>query len=575
MNRNVFKSLLIFLFGVFGLVVGTASFAVEQSTFPTVNPKNTLLPVPKMLSPEGEGQTPIVNQPVLKLPSLTSDKAEISNRFQVLVKQIHFDGNSVFSDAELSVLVNTFENRSVSSAELQQVRVILTKHYTEKGYVNSGALLPDQKVENGQVYYQIIEGELKRINISGLLRFKESHIKESLYRGAGKPFNIYGLQKELFVLQQSDNIKHINARFEPGKERGDGVLNVQIVEEAAFHIYARFNNHSPSNVGANRGEISVLHNNISGVGDIVSLSYDVTKGLDFYNVNYKRPILGSRIIFELYHKASESEVVDGDFVVLNAENKSKTTGFNLSIPAYKNSNTQLVFGSIIERRSSDSLALGEPSKFVAGSQNGELRAKVARFYQSWFERTSSRILVARSSFSTGNIGLSFNGSSINRGSRQSVSSSWLGQFQWLERFSKSVGDVIFRANIQFADSPLLSMEQFSLGGVASVRGYREYMMSVDNGVNYSLEYRYPYFTGIHRNPLQIVTFIDYGRGWNKNQLSLRPQEIYSVGIGLRWSNFHGTEFDFYWGKPLVDDDNNSFDDLQSNGVHVNFRIELF
>lgn len=51
-------------------------------------------------------------------------------------------------------------NRNVTSDDLEEARLALTRFLIDKGYINSGALLPIQDFKNGVAIFQIVEGRL-------------------------------------------------------------------------------------------------------------------------------------------------------------------------------------------------------------------------------------------------------------------------------------------------------------------------------------------------------------------------------------------------------------------------------
>lgn len=90
----------------------------------------------------------------------------------------------------------------------------------------------------------------------------------------------------------------------------------------------------------------------------------------------------------------------------------------------------------------------------------------------------------------------------------------MGQFQWVQSLGK---DFIGLARIatQLTPDSLLPLEQFSIGGVDTVRGYRQNQFVADNGITGSLEIRFP----IVKDPggfgtIQIAPFFDFGKVWN-------------------------------------------------------------
>jgi hemolysin activation/secretion protein len=100
---------------------------------------------------------------------------------------------------------------------------------------------------------------------------------------------------------------------------------------------------------------------------------------------------------------------------------------------------------------------------------------------------------------------------------------------------------------QVADSPLISNEQFSLGGAQNVRGYYETMALADDGVFGSLELYSPHLASVdweYLNNLKLMAFIDAGKGWIQNPLPGNPKgnTLAGAGVGLNfqiWKHFIG------------------------------------
>ena len=65
-------------------------------------------------------------------------------------------------------------------------------------------------------------------------------------------------------------------------------------------------------------------------------------------------------------------------------------------------------------------------------------------------------------------------------------------------------DTIVRMDSQISRDPLLSLEQFAIGGHASVRGYRENQIVRDSGAVVSAEARLPLFQSASGQPLLRV-----------------------------------------------------------------------
>jgi hemolysin activation/secretion protein len=92
------------------------------------------------------------------------------------------------------------------------------------------------------------------------------------------------------------------------------------------------------------------------------------------------------------------------------------------------------------------------------------------------------------------------------------------------------------ARFQGATGPLLSSEQFGLGGYDTVRGYEENSFLADNAVCLGAELRYRCHPKSQENELYLLAFGDYGWGYNFDAASGFPtsQYLLSAGPGLRF-----------------------------------------
>lgn len=143
------------------------------------------------------------------------------------------------------------------------------------------------------------------------------------------------------------------------------------------------------------------------------------------------------------------------------------------------------------RTESETSLLDTPFPLSAGADDqGRTRISAVRFFQEWSQRSNTEVLFARSQFS---LGIGALNATINKDAPDSRFFAWRGQTAWLRRLGDTT--LVLRADLQLADRPLVPLEQFSLGGVATVRGYRQDALLSDNGFLASAELRIPILSG--------------------------------------------------------------------------------
>ncbi len=131
--------------------------------------------------------------------------------------------------------------------------------------------------------------------------------------------------------------------------------------------------------------------------------------------------------------------------------------------------------------------------------------------------------------------------------------------------------MLAKINAQLTPDSLLPLEKISLGGVDTVRGYRQNQLVADNGIIGSVELRFPLTSD---NLLQIRPFFDIGTVWNNQEENPNPKTIAGLGLGLSWQLQPNSFLQIDYGIPLiaVEDEGNS---LQENGLYFSLRYQPF
>jgi hemolysin activation/secretion protein len=231
--------------------------------------------------------------------------------------------------------------------------------------------------------------------------------------------------------------------------------------------------------------------------------------------------------------------------------------------------TEFAVGVALDlRRSQTFIEDNIPFSFSEGPEDGKSRVTVIRFYQDWVNRSGTRVLAARSQF---NFGIDAFDATINDIGTDGRFFSWLGQFQWVQQLSPRALFVT-AINTQLTLDSLLSLERFSIGGVDTVRGYRQNQLVSDNGVVASFELRIP----VTANPrtLQINPFFEIGSGWNNRDSDPDPNLIAGLGLGVQWQVTRGLDVRLDYGIPLVGVSDRG-DSLQDNGFYFSLRYQPF
>ena len=463
----------------------------------------------------------------------------------------------------------------MASSELEDLRVALTRYYIDHGYINSGAVIPDQKVVDGVIHMVIVEGRLSDIEVSGNTHLNSDYIKDRLELGAGPPLNVKDLQEQIQIMLQSPVIETMNSQLRPGDRPGEANLTTQVKEGPRVQFIPVIDNRLSPPLGDFRVLPQAFIYDLTGRGDVLSTNVGFAEGLTDANANWSIPLTPRDTTLTLLAEHTDSEVQNGPFQDLDIKNKTQTYGFRVGHPFYRTPSQTFSMSLGLDLRKSHSELLGEDFAFTPGvPSDGDVKASIIRFSQEWTQRGAKQVLAARSQFSLGVDAFDATTNSDNLPSGKFFA--WLGQFQWARRLGEDWGELIFRADTQLTNDNLFTMEQFSVGGALSVRGYRENQIVRDYGYDISLEYRYPLIKDPSgRSILAIAPFVD-GGGAKNNDLPNGPNPtfLYSAGAGLRWDPIPKVHAQVYWGHGFrsVDNDDNT---LQDDGVHFLVSANLY
>ena len=362
-----------------------------------------------------------------------------------------------------------------------------------------------------------------------------------------------------------------------GSRRDRWLLDIEVNQADAFNSVIFANNSRTPSVGSFQRGIEINHDNFAGIADQLSLIYKNTDGSNDYNFNYAVPFNSLDGTLQARYRYITSEIVEPPFDDLDIE--SRTDEFELIVrqpillTATANSTQELAVGLEFSRQYNETELLDEPFPLSPGANDdGKTRLYAIRFFQDWTRRTRRDVLAARSQF---NFGVDIFDSLSTNEEPNSEFFSWRGQAQWLKLIDADSNiNFLLRSDIQVSNSELVPLEQFSIGGIDTVRGYRQDALLGDSGLLVSAELRVPVVRWNNRQSnLALIPFADFGTVWGEQELPNQDEEtIASLGLGVQLSLNRIMRARLDWGIPLVDVDDRDRT-IQEDGIY--FSVEVF
>jgi len=538
-----------------------------QNIIPRLPPRRELEPRPEELPPPED---------LLRTPLPTPPQPQIEPGLRtIVVPGFEIVGNTAFSEEQLQDLLAQFANRPITFAELLQVEAVITQLYIDNGYLNSGASISPQALETGTVRVRITEGSLAPINVTVDGRLNPGYVRSRLAIGGRKPLNVNRLQEALQLLQIDPLIESIKAELSQGTRRSLWTLDVEVKVAPAFEPQIIADNSRNPSVGSFQREAQLYHGNLLGQGDRISIAYKNTDGSDGYEGSYSLPINGRNGTLSVLYRSVDSDIIEPPFDDLDIKSNSRSYELTYRQPVVRRASLgsvrELALGLSATRRESDTTLLGERFPLSLGANSrGETRISALRFFQEWTQRTRREVLAARSQFS---LGVGALDATINKDEPDSRFFAWRGQGLWLRQLGPDT-NLVIRSDMQLATIDLVPLEQFGVGGIRSVRGYRQDALLADNGIFASAELFLPVWRVPQKEMvLSFIPFVDVGTVWNSGRENPEDTTLLSLGVGLQWQIAEKLRIRLDWGIPLIDIDQNQRERTwQENGLY--FSIEL-
>jgi len=490
-----------------------------------------------------------------------------------VVRRWLFDGNRVVSTAELEAIAAPYLDRPLRAVELEELRHQITRLYVDRGYVSSGAIVPEDAYRDGSLRITLVEGRVARLVTKGMDGLSDAYVAARLY-GSDEPVNAKQMQERFQLLLADPLFERMQARLIPGSAPGSSIVDVDVTRARRVQVSAFANNQLAPAIGSTNAGLDFTWRNLTGWGDALDAVLYKSGGSHNVDFGWLIPLLARHTTLAVRVTHGRSSVVEEPLDTLDIDSVVRSREVTLAHPFVNQTNRRLTLGvSFTERRNRVSIG-GEPFSFESGG-TGEpsetVRVRAWRMFQDLSMRLGRHVLVLRSTFVAGRSNVVADAALPDQASASYRL--WQGQAQAALAVGEQGAQWLIRGNLQRSADRLPALERLSVGGRHTVRGYRENQLVRDNGYSISAEYHHPLFADAasSRRRLTLVPFVDLGGGGNRGEPMRR---LASAGLGLTWmlNEFEG---DIFFAKRLERRAADTHGDLQDRGIHFSLRYRLY
>lgn len=517
-----------------GLLLPATSLAFASDPGNHLNVREVLNPRPELRSP---APAPVFQLPTMGVPDpSTRNEKQAPTATDPILRRVVFEGNLAIPAHDLEALAEPWIGRPANIADLEMLRLEVTRHYVKRGYVNSGALLESRSVANdGTIKLRLIEGRLAELRIQGLDGLDEEYVRRRLLPELDTPLNIEYLRERFQLLLDDPLFARLNARLIPGSRLGEAFVELDAQRSRPYQLKFHLDNHRSPSIGELGLGVGGWIRNLTGRGDLLdgSLQQSVQDQHAYRaSMGWSVPIRFDGTTAQFRADQGQSSVIEEPLQSAGIKSELRSIEAGVSHKLFENLRHRLAIGASHSWRVNQTWLGGQPFSFVAGEADGRVTVGTNRFWQEYTYRSEQQVIALRSTFSASRNNLNLAPVLQDNSRAASSYQNWLAQVQYIRRLNDGGVQLAARLTRQHASSRMLAMDGLSIGGLHTVRGFRENQLIRDRGHIINLEFEIPISpTTSPLTPMRIVPFIDHGVGRNIGQ---ETSSITSAGIGLRW-----------------------------------------
>jgi hemolysin activation/secretion protein len=418
---------------------------------------------------------------------------EADARFDILEYVI--EGNTVLPVAEIERAVTPFLGERKLIADVEAARKALEAVYQELGYQTVLVDVPEQRVTGGVIRLRVLEGRVERLRITGNRYFTQGEIRTRVPDlAAGTVPDLNAVQAQLGTLNRGAD-RQVTPVLRPGLAPGGVEVELIVKDQLPLHGDLELNNRSSAFTSATRLAGGLRWDNLwqrqHSAGVSVQLSPQQTDEVRVLVGNYLWRMPDRPDVVALYAVRSNSRVaLVGSSTIIG---KASIAGARWVKPlpsgvASAGLFQSLTFGADYKNFAQTDIAVGFENEPVQGSI---AYVPLSLAYSATLAEAgrSTQYTVTAAAAPAGVLG---NNDSEFQGRRVLARAGWT-TFKLDATHERALTPRVglwARLEGQWTADPLISNEQYAIGGAESVRGYRESELAGDRGGRTSVELRW-------------------------------------------------------------------------------------
>jgi len=468
------------------------------------------------------------------------------------LNEYRVEGADQLSTVEVESALSPFLGPGRSIEDVERARAALEKAYSDRGYQSVSVAVPKQRVSLGVVRLLVTEGKVGRLRVRGSRYFSLGEIKAQAPSVAeGVVPNLNDIVRDIFALNQLPD-RRVTPSLRAGLDPGTVDVDLNVQDHLPLHGSVELNDRFSANTSVPRINGTLHYDNLWQQGHSLSLSFQVapvrTKDARVLSASYVtrfREAPGFTLTFN--GVLQDSDISTLGAIAVQGHGRILGTRANFTLPGSASFFQTLTAGLDYKHfgKELESDPFATPITYFPGS---------LQYLATWSSESARTQFGATATFNLRGLSSSAEAFDAKRYKASGAFLYWRGELSHTHELPEGF-QIYGRAQVQYAGVPLLPSEQFTAGGVESVRGYLEAQAAGDDGVSATAELRTPSLASSADSFLREFKLHAFAEGGRLAIRDALPEQrwlfiLASTGAGTRFKVFDFFSASFDLGFPL-------------------------
>jgi hemolysin activation/secretion protein len=495
------------------------------------------------------------------------------------------EGADTLPQIEIEEAIYPFLGPNRSADDVEKARAALEKAYHDKGYQTVSVSVPQQNAQAKVISLKVTELKVGRLRVKNSRYFDLNKITDkaaSLKEGTVPNFT--DVTKDIVALNQWPD-RRVTPALRAGATPGTVDVDLNVEDKVPLHASVEFNNRQSPNTTAPRITSTVHYDNLWQRGDSFSFSYQVApqrpSDAEVFSGSYLARVDNVDWLSVLvYAVKSKSDVATVGGTNIVGPGQILGSRAVITLPTRENFFHTISVG--LDYKHFDQTVSLSGSGFASPVTYFPVVASYGATFQNEKFTTQLNASVTYNLRPLSSNPTDFDNKRFDASASFTHLNADLSHTQELPEGIQLYGKI----QGQVADGPLVSSEQFSVGGLDTVRGYLESEVLGDNGIVGNIELRSPNVGEMLQKEVKdetgqgaprFVTFNEwrfFGFADAGTVIVLRPLpeqqskfDVWSYGIGTRFKFLEYLNGTVIYSVPMI-----SQTVTEARNPRVNFRI---